>query len=168
MRIKMVSVRKTISEDVKTLWEIQREAFLPLHEKYNDSGNPALRDETDISRRIGNEFFSCFTIFFEDRIVGGLWYKVKGSCIAEKNLGDGKYYLQRVFVDPIFQSRGIAQRAILLSEAFFEDARILFVDFPEDLGKNRRCYEKAGYRDTGRRVPVQEGLALACFEKKIG
>lgn len=164
----MISVRKTTGSDVKTLWETQKAAFLPLYEKYKDAGNPALRDETDISRRIGNEYFSCFTILFEDRIVGGLWYKIKGACIAEEELGDGKYYLQRVFIDPAFQSRGIAQRAILLSEAFFEDAKTLFVDFPEDLGKNRRCYEKAGYRDTGMRVTVQEGLVLACFEKRIG
>ena len=164
----MISIRKTTADDVKTLWEIERAAFLPLFEKYRDSGNPALRDETDISRRIGGEYFSCFTILFEEKIVGGLWYKIKGACVEEENLGDGIYYLQRVFIDPSFQSRGIAQKAILLSEAYFEDAKILYVDFPEDLAKNRRCYEKAGYRDTGKRVPVQEGLVLACFEKKIG
>lgn len=164
----MVSVRKTLAEDVTTLWEIEKSAFLPLYERYHDRGNPALRDETDISRRLGSEYFSCFTIFMEDKIVGGLWYKVKGACVGEETLGNGKYYLQRVFIAPDMQSKGIAQKAILESEAYFEDAKTFFVDFPEDLQKNRRCYEKAGYRDTGMRVEVQKGLVLACFEKKVG
>ena len=164
----MISVRKTLAEDVKILWEIQTNAFMPLYERYKDQGNPALRDETDISRRLGSEYFSCFTILLDGEIVGGLWYKVKGSCVGEETLGDGKYYLQRVFIAPDMQSKGIAQRAILESEAYFEDAKTFLVDFPEDLKKNRRCYEKAGYRDTGKRVYVQEGLVLACFEKKIG
>ena len=163
----MVLIRKTTPEDVKALWEIQKSAFLPLYEKYHDPGNPALRDETDISRRMDSQSFSCFTILFEGGIVGGLWYKVKGTCIGEIPLGDGKYYLQRVFINPAFQSRGIAQKAILMSEAFFEDAKQFFVDFPEDLQKNRRCYEKAGYRDTGMRIELQDGLALSCFEKII-
>lgn len=163
----MVSVRKTRAEDVKALWEIQKNAFMPLYERYKDQGNPALRDETDISRRLGSEYFSCFTIYADDEITGGLWYKVKGSCTGEDVLGDGKYYLQRVFIRPDMQSKGIAQRAILESEAYFDDAEVFYVDFPEDLKKNRRCYEKAGYTDTGNRVKIQEGLVLACFEKKI-
>lgn len=164
----MVYVRKTLAEDVKTLSEIQRAAFLPLYEKYSDSGNPALRDETDILKRLNSEYFSCFTICLDDEIIGGLWYKCGGACFGEETLGEGRYYLQRVFIRPDMQSKGIAQRAILKSEAEFEDARAFFVDFPEDLQKNRRCYEKAGYRDTGKRVPVQEGLVLACFEKRMG
>lgn len=163
----MISVRKTQAADVKTLWEIQKEAFYPLYEKYKDEGNPALRDETDIARRLESEYFSCFTIYSDDEIVGGLWYKVKGACISEDVLGDGKYYLQRVFIRPDVQSKGIAQRAILESEAYFNDAEVFFVDFPEDLQKNRRCYEKAGYTFAGKRVKVQEGLVLACFEKRI-
>lgn len=163
----MVSVRKTLAEDVTTLWEIEKSAFLPLYERYHDRGNPALRDETDISRRLESEYFSCFTILSDGEIVGGLWYKVKGACAEEDVLGDEKYYLQRVFIRPDMQSKGIAQRAILESETYFPDAKVFFVDFPEDLQKNRRCYEKAGYTDTGNRVKIQEGLVLACFEKRI-
>lgn len=161
----MVTVRKMQAEDVKTLWSIQKAAFLPLYEKYGDKGNPALRDETDIERRIGSEFFCAFTVLFGSEIVGGLWYKVKGSCNGCDALGDGKYYLQRVFIRPDMQSRGIAQRAIMKTESFFSDAAAFYVDFPEDIQKNRRCYEKAGYMDTGKRVKVTEGLVLACFEK---
>ncbi len=163
----MVSVRKTKAEDVKTLWEIQKNAFLSLYERYRDEGNPALRDETDILRRLDSEYFSCFTILLNDEIVGGLWYKAKGACIGEEALGEGKYYLQRVFIKPDMQSKGIAQRAIPETEAYFPDAKTFLVDFPEDLQKNRRCYEKAGYRDTGMRVKIKEGLVLACFEKRI-
>lgn len=31
--------------------------------------------------------------------------------------------------------------------------------------KNKRCYENAGFVDTGKRLEEQPGLILACFEK---
>ena len=65
-----------------------------------------------VRRGLFYAYFFCFTILFEEKIVGGLWYKIKGACVEEENLGDGKYYLQRVFIDPSFQSRGIAQKAV--------------------------------------------------------
>ena len=47
------------------------------------------------------------------------------------------------------------------------DAKLFSVDFPEDLPKNRRCYEKAGFCDTGKRLEAEPGLVLACFEKRV-
>ena len=59
----------------------------------------------------------------------------------------------------------IARTAIKLCEENFTDATKYFVDFPEDLEMNRRCYESAGYVDTGKRLKVEENLTLACFTK---
>jgi len=55
----------------------------------------------------------------------------------------------------------------LLCEKDFPDAKLFSVDFPEDLIKNRRCYEKAGFKDTGKRLEAEPGLILACFEKHL-
>lgn len=163
----MISVRKTETADVQMLSDIQKAAFMPLFEKYRDEGNPALRGKEDIERRIGSEYFACFTIFEEDEVVGGLWYKLKGTTPSGEALGDGRYYLQRVFIRPERQSKGIARQAILKAEKELADANTFLVDFPGDLIKNRRCYENAGFTDTGRRMRIQENLVLSIYEKKI-
>jgi len=75
--------------------------------------------------------------------------------------------LQRIYIKPEHQCKGIAQTAILLCEREFPKASGFFVDFPEDLVKNKRCYEKAGFADTGKRLQVQPGLVLACYSKQL-
>lgn len=163
----MITLRETTIEDVNALTAIQQNAFLPLYEKYHDAGNPYLRDERDILCRLNNPKFLYLTILFDEKIVGGILYRIKGSTPFVKNLRWGKYYLGRVYISPEYQNKGIATEAILQSENFLKKPRKLYVDFPEDLDKNRKCYTKCGYRDTGKRLEAEPGLILACFEKRI-
>ena len=163
----MITLRETTIEDVNALTAIQQNAFLPLCEKYHDAGNPCLRDERDILCRLNNPKFLYLTILYDEKIVGGILYRIKGSTPFVKNLRWGKYYLGRVYISPEYQNKGIATEAILQSEKLLKKPKKLYVDFPEDLDKNRKCYTKCGYRDTGKRLEVEPGLILACFEKRI-
>ena len=163
----MITVRKTTENEVILLSEIQKQAFMPLYERYHDEGNPYLRGSEDIEKRLNTEYFRCFTICNDEEIVGAIWYKCKGKCPFLDQLHAGEYYLQRIFIKPEHQCKRIAQKAILLCEKEFSDAKYFSVDFPEDLIKNRRCYEKAGFCDSGKRLEVEPGLTLACFEKFI-
>lgn len=158
-------IRATKEEEALELSNIQKEAFQPIYEQYHDEGNPCLRGVEDVANRLGSEYFRYFTIFLDEEIVGGVLYKCKGKTPFGENLGDGQYYLQRIYIKPTLQCKGIAQTAILLCEKEFEDAKGFWVDFPEDLSKNRRCYEKAGYVDTGKRMEVYPGLVLSCSRK---
>lgn len=160
-----ISIRVTQENESLELCSIQKDAFLPLYEKYHDKGNPYLRGVEDIANRLNSDYFRYFTIFLDDEIVGGVLYKCKGRTPFVENLEQGQYYLQRVYIKPELQCKGIAQTAILLCEKEFPNAKCFFVDFPEDLMKNKRCYEKAGFVDTGKRLQEQPNLVLACFEK---
>lgn len=154
----MVRIRKSINEEASILWNIQKQAFLPLYEKYHDKANPYLRGIEDITRRIESSMFRYYTILEDDKIVGGIVYRCRDA---------GEYYLQRVYIKPERQGKRIAQTAILLCENEFEDATCFTVDFPQDLEKNRRCYEKAGFCDTGRREEAEPGVVLAFYKKSI-
>ena len=158
-----VTVRPTAPEEAAMLHEIQKAAFLPLYERYHDKGNPCLRGMEDITARIGSPHFRCFTICEGDDVVGGAIYRCSGGGLSE-----GEYYLYRIYIKPGRQCKGIAQRAIALCEREFPGAVRFTVDFPEDLIKNQRCYEAAGFRDTGKRIAVEDGLTLACYEKRCG
>lgn len=159
-------IRETQEAEALELSNIQKAAFRPIYEKYHDEGNPCLRGVEDIANRLGAEYFRYFTIFLDEETVGGVLYKCKGSTPFGENLGEGQYYLQRVYIKPELQCKGIAQTALLLCEKEFADAKCFWVDFPEDLIKNRRCYEKVGFVDTGKRLEVQPGLVLASSKKE--
>jgi ribosomal protein S18 acetylase RimI-like enzyme len=163
----MIKIRPANEQDAEILANIQKEAFLPLYIKYRDKDNPCLRGAEDILRRLNTPRFKYFCILDDDVIIGGAFLRCTGSGIFFENLGESEYYLQRIFIKPDCQNKGIAQTAILLCEKEFPDAKLFWVDFPEDMEKNRRCYEKAGFRDTGKRKEVENRLVLACFEKAI-
>ena len=161
-----VEIRKTVAEEAEALALIQKAAFAPLYEKYHDGGNPFLRGPEDILRRL-NKNNRHYTILCDDKMVGGIFYRCKGKRNPLAVIKEGEYYLARVYIHPDYQNQGIARQAILLCEKEFPDAESYFVDFPEDLDKNRRCYESAGYCDTGERLYEEGAPALAVYKKTV-
>lgn len=161
-----VEIRKTVAEEAEALAQIQKAAFKPLYEKYHDEGNPFLRGPEDILRRL-NKNNRHYTILCDDKMVGGIFYRCKGKRNPLAGIKEGEYYLARIYIHPDYQNQGIARQAILLCEKEFPDAESYFVDFPEDLDKNRRCYESAGFRDTGERICEEGAPALAVYQKTV-
>lgn len=163
----IVTVREMQRADAEILSHIQKEAFRPLYERYHDEGNPYLRGVEDILRRLGHPLFHPFTILSDGEIAGGLWYRSGGSGFHFDELKAGEYYLQRVFINPGLQGKHIARKAILLCEKALPNPTRFYVDFPADLTKNQRCYEGAGYLDTGARLEIAPGLTLAGYKKQL-
>lgn len=161
----MITIRPTIEQDAEMLCAIQKQAFEPLYERYHDEGNPFLRGTEDILKRLNTPIFCYFTILEDGGIVGGISYKCMGRVPFLDEMKKDECYLQRVYIKPERQCNRIAQTAILLCEKHFPDINIFYVDFPEDLVKNRRCYERVGFEDTGKRMETEPVLVLACFEK---
>lgn len=162
----MISIRPTQKSDVNTLCELQRAAFLPIYEKYHDLGNPYLRGPEDISKRLDSPSFRYFTILAETgEIIGGVLYRCKGKTPFIESLKEGEYYLTRIYIKPDRQGRGIGKSAILMCEKEFPDAVKFYVDFPQELEKNRRCYENAHFHAGGKELEVEPGLILVGYEK---
>lgn len=163
----MITVRPTKMSDVDALCELQKSAFAPIYEQYHDAGNPSLRGPEDISRRLESPYCRYFTILDDLEIAGGIFYKCKGSTPFVAELNTGEYYLCRIYIKPELQGQGIGNMAILLCEKEFRDAVKFYVDFPKELEKNRRCYTKSGFRDTGNELETEPGLVLVSYEKSL-
>ena len=161
-----VSIKRTEPSEADALAQIQKAAFKPLYDRYCEPGNPYLRGAEDILRRL-NKSNRYYTILYGDKAVGGIFYRLRGKRSHTEEIAPGEYYLARVFIHPDYQNRGIAKTAILLCEKEFPDAKVYYVDFPVDLDKNRKCYENAGYCDTGKRICVEGAPELAVFKKAV-
>lgn len=148
-------------KDAEDLVTIQKSAFKRLYDIYHDDGSPYLRGTDEIIRWLESPNWQVYKILADGALCGGVSF-------YERNGMPGVYYLARIYISPRMQSNGIASRAILLCEAAVTNASIWTLDFPVDQIANRRCYEKAGYTDTGERREQSGGaITLALYEKYI-
>ena len=85
-----VSIKPTTPQEAEALCSIQKQAFLPLYEKYRDAGNPCLRGTEDILSRL-NRNNRYFTIRLGDQIVGGIFYRCRGNRAPGQALEAQKY-----------------------------------------------------------------------------
>lgn len=133
----------------------QREAFLPLLERYNDGDmDPANEKLENISKAIENEYF--YIILAGEAFAGAL--------MIEKAPDPLHLKLHTVYVLPAFQNKGIAGRAIDIAEGLHEDAVEWTLNTPADLVNNRRLYEKKGYIKRGE-VNINDALTLSYYSK---
>lgn len=161
-----ISIRITDPSEAEGLSQIQKAAFQPLYEIYHDERSPFLKGPEDILCRL-NKWNRHYTILCDGEIIGGIYYRLFGKRSPNDTIGNGEYYLARLYIHPDYQNRGIARNAILLCEKEFPDAKSYYVDFPVDMEKNRRCYQSAGFCDTGDRVYTAGAPHLAVYKKTV-
>ena len=161
-----VTIHPTLPAEAELLATIQKAAFKPLYDRYRDEGNPYLRGPEDILCRLDRNYRQ-YTIECDGETVGGILYRLHGKRRPFDPLTEGEYYLGRVYVHPLYQNKGIAAEAIRLCEQEFPDATAYYVDFPADMDKNRRCYEKVGFTDTGMETRTPGEPVIALYKKTV-
>jgi GNAT superfamily N-acetyltransferase len=144
------------AEDAPSMVKIQKAAFKRLYEQYLDENSPYLRGTDDILVRLPLPHWRIYKILSDDELVGAIYIRLND---------DNSYYLNRIYVDPEKQNQGIASRSIMLAEKLLPRRPKWTVDFPADQPMNRRCYEKAGFKDTGKCEVISDTLTLALYEK---
>ena len=147
--------------DAEALVAIQRQAFKRLYDIYQDEGSPYLRGVDEILVWFKRPNWRVYKIIADGVLCGGVSF-------CERNEMPGVYYLARIYILPKLQGKGIASTAILLCEETVDNANLWTLDYPVNEIANRRCYEKAGYKDTGERREQSNGaIILAFMEKKV-
>lgn len=153
-----IQLLKATADDAESLVSIQKKAFKRLYDIYKDERSPYLRGTGEFFRWLNNPDVSIYKIYADEMLCGG---------IAVIKKPDDEYYLARLYILPELRRQGIASKAIKLCEACFDGAKKWMLDFPADQIANKKCYEKAGYIDTGIREIMNEKLTLAVYEKVI-
>jgi len=153
-----IQLLKATADDAENLVRIQEKAFKRLYDIYKDEKSPYLKGTEEFFRWLNNLNVSIYKIHADEMLCGG---------IAVSKKPDDVYYLARLYILPELQRQGIASKTIKLCEACFEGAKRWMLDFPADQIANKKCYEKAGYIDTGIRDIKNDKLTLAIYEKVI-
>lgn len=101
--------------------------------------------------------FKYFTIYCDDKIIGG-------ADIRRRS--ENHYRLNRIYIDPSFQNKGLGYQAILLIEKNYKDAKIWDLDTPQYSYGNQHLYEKLGYKKVSEHV-VSDKLTLFDYLKEL-
>ncbi|WP_026907280.1 GNAT family N-acetyltransferase [Paucisalibacillus globulus] len=149
-------ILRTKKEEASKLLVIQKKAFKDDLEKYQDHESSPVNEPIE-RLRMKIELFFHYTIWLNDEIIGG---------IDVRDLGDGKYRLNRIFISPDFQGLGLGTRIMQVMESEFSQAKEWSLDTPHLNSKNHHFYEKLGYIKVGEHV-ITEKLRLVDYVKTI-
>ena len=149
-----IELRKASLSDAETLWKMQKAAFAPLYEIYRDESSPAIEPLSRTQERLEQSETSYYLILADGAPAGAI--RVRDW------RGERSKVISPLFVLPEYQGRGIAQQAIRLAEEI-HGSHDWLLDTIVTEDKLRHLYEKMGYRDTGKRCPVNEKLTLMLY-----
>ncbi|MCL2050923.1 MAG: GNAT family N-acetyltransferase [Lachnospiraceae bacterium] len=149
-------IKADLTDSIKIL-EMQKICFAPHLERYHDyDTSPANSCLERIRWQVENENF--FKIYSDDIWVGSI-------NIKKQDMETYKLYIINIL--PEYQGKKIGQTAIKLAEAIFTDAKKWMVETIEDMYRERRLYEKLGYKFTGKREKINDKLTVVFYEKEV-
>lgn len=152
-----VTLVRAGKEDIRTVWEMQVEAFTGLLQKYGDvETSPASEPLEKVEARFGKPGSVYYFIMAEGRKVG---------VIRVVDLKDGsRKRISPLWIMPEFRNRGYAQLAMKAVENLHGEHCWSLDTILQEEG-NIHLYEKMGYRRTGMSVNINDKMDIIYFEK---
>lgn len=154
-----ISLKTALPADAARILELQRRAFQPLLDKYEDyDTSPATETLDRVMTRITEPGSACHMIMMDGSMIGML---------RVKRAGEGAYRVGPVFVAPEHQGKGAAQAAFRLIEQMYADARVWTLTTILEEAGNCRLYEKLGYTRTGEYKKINERMTFVGYERRV-
>ena len=151
-----VTLSRATLADAQELWQMQKEAFQSLLDKYQDFDlSPACEPLEKVIMRLEQPISAMYFILADG---------VKVGALRVRTLDDGFKKLGPIWVMPSQRNQGIAQQAIRLAEDIYGADYWILDTILQEPG-NCHLYEKLGYRRTGELRPVNDKLTLVFYEK---
>lgn len=154
----MIRLQKAIDSDLNTIYEMQKTAFQPLLEKYQDyETNPAAEPFERTAQRFSEPNVDYYLIFLDDEKIGAVRVRRQET----------ENVLVQILILPAYQNLGYAQKAIRQTEALYPNAEKWMLDTIAQEEKLCHLYEKMGYRRTGASEHIKDGMDIIDYEKPL-
>lgn len=153
-----VSLERAKAKDAKNIYEMQKESFRGLLEKYEDYGtSPASEPLSKTVERLAAENTYFYFIKADGETVGAIRIVDNKDEITPKRISP-------LFVLPQYRRRGIAKAAITEVERIHGCSNWMLETILEEEG-NCRLYEKMGYIKSQERKVVNDKMTLVVYRK---
>ena len=114
-----IALEKATENDAAVLFQMQIDSFSPLLNKYKDyETNPANETIEKTILRINNPSNNFYKMIIDSNLVGAI-------CISQKEL-PYKFWISPMFIHPIYQGKGIAQKVLILIEKMFPKTTLVY------------------------------------------
>lgn len=155
MNVKLV---RATAQDAEILWQMQKEAFKELLEKYQDYDTSPANEPLDktVFRLTQTETYFYYIICNSQK-VGAIRVVDKKDCVTPKRISP-------LFIMPEFRNKGIAQKAILAAEEIHGNENWELATIMQEKG-NCYLYEKMGYTLTYGKEKINDRLTLVFYKK---
>lgn len=143
--------------DAKKIWNMQKEAFAELFEKYQDfETSPAAEPLEKTIFRLKQPETYFYMIQLDGQAVGAVRVVDSGD--------ENRKRISPIFILPEFRNMGIAQKAIKAIEEI-HGSKNWELDTIMQEKENCHLYEKMGYRTTGETKMINDKLTLVFYQK---
>ncbi|MBM7615879.1 GNAT family N-acetyltransferase [Alkaliphilus hydrothermalis] len=147
-------IKRTNLDEVEELLEIQKSAFHEALERYQDyDTSPATEAKERLQYKI--QHYHHYTIYMDDELIGGAEVRIKSVSHC---------YLNRIYVNPTHQGKGIGKKVMLHLEGLYPQATTWSLNTPHMEYRNHYLYEKMGYRKIGEEA-FSDKMNLFYYEK---
>ncbi|EJV65055.1 N-acetyltransferase [Bacillus wiedmannii] len=154
-----ITLEKATENDAAVLFQMQIDSFSPLLNKYKDyETNPANESIEKTILRINNPGSNFYKMIIDSNLVGAI-------CISQIER-PYKLWISPMFIHPIYQGKGIAQKVLILIEEMFPETRSF--ELATILEEERNCflYEKMGYKRTEVIKKLNDKTTLIYYKKE--
>ncbi|PFW55076.1 GNAT family N-acetyltransferase [Bacillus cereus] len=154
-----ITLEKATESDAAAIFQMQIDSFNSLLNKYKDyATNPANESIEKTIIRINNPSNNYYKMIIDSNLVGAI-------CISKKEIPN-KFWISQMFIHPIYQGKGIAQKVLILIEEMCPEAQIF--ELATILEEERNCflYEKMGYTRTGVVKKLNDKTTLVYYKKE--
>ena len=153
-----IKLTKAKCEDLKTILQMQKEAFSELYAKYQDTEtSPSTEEYEDILFRI-NQTETTYYFITADNV------KVGVIRIVDCKDGVTRKRISPIFIMPEYRNQGYAQQAIKEAERIHGKQNWKLDTILQEKG-NCYLYEKLGYHQTGKTEQINDKMTIVFYEK---
>ncbi|WKA54611.1 GNAT family N-acetyltransferase [Planococcus shixiaomingii] len=152
-----VTLELAAAAEAPVLLDMQKMAFLPLLEKYQDvETSPATETIERLTSKMTDRRNKFYKILADGKLAGAI-------CIRQK--GAMRCRISPLFVLPEYQGLGIAQETIRKVELLFSEAKVWELSTLLEEQGNCYLYEKVGYVQIGGTQKLTDRATLVHYQK---
>lgn len=149
---------KAHTKDAELVHRLQREAFMPLYERYRDDNtSPALETVERVTWKIENSDF--YIIKADGEPVGGV--RVRDDSVDGSEIRN----ISPIFLIPSYQDKGIGTEVMRTVFEMYPNAEKWELSTIGQETRDCHFYEKLGFVRTGSQKVIKDGMDIIGYEK---
>lgn len=157
-RMKLEEVRE---DEIPQMYEMQKESFMPLYEKYHDEGSPAIESIDRVRGRAARPNRKYYFIVKDGARVGAI--NIGHNDPDEKKVA----FISPLFILPKYQNKGMGYVAIQKAFEMLPEVTTWKLETILQEPANCHLYEKCGFVRVGEEKIINDKMTLIDYELKL-